>query len=128
MKKAQRQICHFRRLRRRATFFRDYENRPRGRPSSLRVATCLAVQILIATFAFAANNPAPDPAVPGPFAVTRTDYDFGTEALALPDFPRPVEVTASVHYPTDLTAGLFPSSCLFTGCTPPASKEHSGTG
>jgi lysophospholipase L1-like esterase len=72
----------------------------------LRLTVGLAAHIL-APAAFAGSNPAPDPAAVGPFSVTRVDYDFGATALQLPDLPRPVEVTASVHHPTDLTAGPF---------------------
>lgn len=51
---------------------------------------------------------AQDPGDPGPFAVTRSEYTFGDTAFTPMDFPGPVEVTASVHYPTGLPGGPFP--------------------
>lgn len=51
---------------------------------------------------------APDPGVPGSFAVTRAEYDFGATAFTPTGFPGPVELTASVHYPTNLPGGPFP--------------------
>jgi hypothetical protein len=49
----------------------------------------------------------PDPGVPGPLAVTREEYDFGDTAFQPSDFPGPVELRASIHYPTSL-AGPYP--------------------
>ncbi|HEX5889379.1 MAG TPA: hypothetical protein VFY61_11770 [Pyrinomonadaceae bacterium] len=50
----------------------------------------------------------PDPGVPGPMAVTREEYNFGDTAFTPTDFPGPVELRASIHYPTNLAAGPFP--------------------
>jgi hypothetical protein len=50
----------------------------------------------------------PDPGTPGPFAVTREEYDFGDTAFTATDFPGPIELRASIHYPTNLAAGPFP--------------------
>jgi hypothetical protein len=50
----------------------------------------------------------PDPGSPGPFAVTREEYNFGDTAFTPTNFPGPVELIASVHYPTDLSGGPFP--------------------
>src|SRR6185503_16868108 len=50
----------------------------------------------------------PDPGTPGPLAVTREEYNFGDTAFQPSDFPGPVELTASIHYPTNLSAGPFP--------------------
>jgi hypothetical protein len=50
----------------------------------------------------------PDPGTPGPLAVTREEYNFGDTAFTPTDFPGPVELTASVHYPTNLSEGPFP--------------------
>src|SRR6516164_1335067 len=50
-----------------------------------------------------------DPGSPGPFDVTRQEYDFGDTAFHPTGFPGPgVEVRGSVHYPTDLSSGPFP--------------------
>lgn len=55
----------------------------------------------------------PDPGLPGPFAVTRQEYNFGEDVFTPTDFavldpPGRVEVLGSVHHPTDLSAGPFP--------------------
>ena len=54
-----------------------------------------------------------DPTAPGPYAVTRQDYTLGNTAFTPTDFvpltpPAPVELTGSVHAPTDLSGGPFP--------------------
>ncbi len=56
-----------------------------------------------------------DPGAPGPLSVTRDEYDFGDTEFNPPDFPGPIEVRASVHYPTDLTDGPFPLIILLHG-------------
>jgi hypothetical protein len=49
----------------------------------------------------------PDPGAPGPQAVTREEYNFGDTAFQPTNFPGPVELRASIHYPTSL-AGPYP--------------------
>ncbi len=49
-----------------------------------------------------------DPGAPGPLAVTREEYDYGDTAFSASGFPGPIEVRASVHYPTALSGGPFP--------------------
>ncbi len=56
----------------------------------------------------AAFAQAPDPGTPGPLAVTREEYNFGDTAFQPSNFPGPVELIASIHYPTNLAAGPFP--------------------
>jgi hypothetical protein len=51
---------------------------------------------------------AADPSASGPLAVTREEYTFGDTAFTPTNFPGPVEVTASVHYPTGLPGGPYP--------------------
>src|SRR5438552_889508 len=51
---------------------------------------------------------AQDPTAPGPFAVTREEYNFGDTAFTPTNFPGPVELLASVHHPTNLSGGPFP--------------------
>jgi hypothetical protein len=41
-------------------------------------------------------------------AVTREEYNFGDTAFQPSDFPGPVELLASIHYPTNLAGGPFP--------------------
>lgn len=50
----------------------------------------------------------PDPGATGSFAVTREEYDFGDTAFTATNFPGPIELRASIHYPTNLAAGPFP--------------------
>jgi hypothetical protein len=50
----------------------------------------------------------PDPGTPGPLAVTREEYNFGDTAFQATDFPGPIELLASIHYPTNLAGGPFP--------------------
>lgn len=58
---------------------------------------------------------APDPGTAGPLAVTREEYDFGDTAFQPSDFPGPVELRASIHYPTNLAGGPFPVIVLLHG-------------
>jgi hypothetical protein len=60
----------------------------------------------------------PDPAVLGPLAVTRVEYDFGDMAFTPTGFPGPVEVRASVHHPVDLSSGQFPLILFLHGRHP----------
>jgi hypothetical protein len=57
----------------------------------------------------------PDPGVPGPLAVTREEYNFGDTAFQPTNFPGPVELLASIHYPTNLSGGPFPLIVLLHG-------------
>src|ERR1044072_6443930 len=57
----------------------------------------------------------PDLGQPGPFAVTREEYNFGDTAFAPTNFPGPVELIASVHYPTGFSGGPFPLIILLHG-------------
>jgi hypothetical protein len=66
----------------------------------------------VCVIAFACSMPslahAADPGTPGPFAVSGEEYSYGLTAFTPTGFPGPVELIASVHYPTDLSAGPFP--------------------
>ena len=77
-------------------------------------AFCIAVLLLVS----AATNTLgqiPDPGTPGPLAVTREEYNFGDTAFAPTDFPGPVELRASIHYPTNLSGGPLPLIVLLHG-------------
>lgn len=56
-----------------------------------------------------------DPGTPGPLAVTREEYNFGDTAFQPSNFPGPVELLASIHYPTNLSGGPFPVIVLLHG-------------
>ena len=49
-----------------------------------------------------------DPGARGPLAVTREEYNFGDTAFTPTDFPGPLELLASIHYPTNLAGGPRP--------------------
>ncbi len=49
-----------------------------------------------------------DPAATGPLAVTRIEYNLGATAFQPPGFPGPVEIQATVHFPTNLPGGPYP--------------------
>jgi hypothetical protein len=68
----------------------------------------IAIVFLISTGIQTAFAQVPDPGAPGPLAVTREEYDFGDTAFVPNNFPGPVELRASIHYPTNLTGGPFP--------------------
>ena len=57
----------------------------------------------------------PDPGDSGPFAITATEYNDGDTAFTPPGLGHPVEVLASVHYPTDLSHGPYPLIVLMHG-------------
>jgi hypothetical protein len=58
---------------------------------------------------------AQDPGLPGPFGVSKTSYNDGNTAFTPVGFPGPVEMRASVHYPTGLAGGPFPLVVLLHG-------------
>src|SRR4026208_298830 len=68
----------------------------------------LASLALIMFAAGAAFAQVPDPGTPGPLPVTREEYNFGDTAFQPSNFPGPVELRASIHYPTSLAGGPFP--------------------
>ena len=49
-----------------------------------------------------------DPSLVGPYPVTRAVYDLGDEVFQPSDLGGKVELTADVHYPTDLADGPYP--------------------
>src|ERR1041384_3200549 len=75
----------------------------------------LASLALITFAASAAFAQVPDPGAPGQLAVTREEYNFGDTAFQPTDFPGPVELRASIHYPTNLPGGPYPVILLLHG-------------
>ncbi|HEX6046030.1 MAG TPA: hypothetical protein VFZ22_16170 [Pyrinomonadaceae bacterium] len=69
-------------------------------------AFCLTLLLLVS--AGAAFAQVPDPGTPGPLTVSREEYDFGDTAFQPSDFPGPVELRASIHYPSNLPGGPYP--------------------
>src|SRR4030095_8587580 len=65
---------------------------------------CLMLLLLVSAGVMFAQ----DPGAPGPLAVTREEYNFGDTAFQPTNFPGPVELIASIHYPTNLSGGPFP--------------------
>jgi hypothetical protein len=76
---------------------------------------CITVLLLVIAAAGNTFAQVPDPGTPGPLAVTREEYNFGDTAFQPTDFPGPVELLASIHYPTNLSAGPFPVIVLLHG-------------
>jgi hypothetical protein len=68
----------------------------------------VAIALFVSASVQTAFGQVPDPGAPGPLAVTREEYNFGDTAFTPTDFPGPVEIRASIHYPTNLAAGPFP--------------------
>ena len=75
---------------------------------------CISVLFLLTLGLNAAFAQVPDPGTPGPLAVTREEYNFGDTAFQPSNFPGPVELRASIHYPTAL-AGPYPVIVLLHG-------------
>src|SRR5215212_10168956 len=75
----------------------------------------LAAIALMMVAAGAALAQVPDPGTPGPLSVTREEYDFGDTTFQPSSFPGPVELHASIHYPTNLPAGPYPVILLLHG-------------
>ena len=76
------------------------------------ILASLAFMIVAAAAAFAQ---VPDPGTPGSLPVTREEYNFGDTAFQPSDFPGPVELRASIHYPTNLPGGPYPVILLLHG-------------
>src|SRR5215216_7686166 len=72
-----------------------------------RALACLAL-LLACGAALNADAQTADPGAAGPLAVTRVEYDYGTQAFQPVGFPIAVELKASVHYPTGLPGGPYP--------------------
>src|ERR1044072_3590471 len=75
----------------------------------------LVAFLFLTTFAISVFAQVPDPGTPGPLAVTREEYNFGDTAFQPTDFPGPVELRASIHYPTNLPGGPYPVIVLLHG-------------
>ncbi|HEX3184899.1 MAG TPA: hypothetical protein VHQ94_08875 [Pyrinomonadaceae bacterium] len=76
---------------------------------------CVTVLFLVGAATANTFAQVPDPGTAGPLAVTREEYNFGDTAFQPSDFPGPVELIASIHYPTNLSAGPFPVIVLLHG-------------
>src|SRR5512132_3273747 len=73
-----------------------------------RTFCCVTFLLVLTAGANLASAQSSDPGAPGPLAVTREEYNFGDTAFTPTNFPGPVELLASVHYPTSLSGGPFP--------------------
>lgn len=75
------------------------------------LSCALAIFVLVLLVGWSTPHVAaqvPDPGVPGPRQVIRAEYNLGLVAFTPTNFPGPVELLASVHYPIDLSGGPFP--------------------
>jgi hypothetical protein len=75
----------------------------------------LVFVLLNSAAAVVASAQSLDPGARGLMAVSRAEYNFGDTAFTPTNFPGPVELLASVHYPTNLSAGPFPLIVLLHG-------------
>src|ERR1044072_2214268 len=80
----------------------------------MKTSRLLTLFIFLVTLSINTFAQVPDPGTPGPLAVTREEYNFGDTAFQPTDFPGPVELRASIHYPTVL-AGPYPVIVLLHG-------------
>jgi hypothetical protein len=71
-------------------------------------AFCMTLLLLVIAGAVAVVTFAQDPGTPGSLTVTREEYNFGDTAFQPTDFPGPVELRASIHYPANLPGGPYP--------------------
>ncbi len=76
---------------------------------------CVTVLLLVISVSGNTRAQAPDPGTPGPLAITREEYNFGDTAFQPTDFPGPVELRASIHYPTSLSGAPLPLIVLLHG-------------
>lgn len=83
--------------------------------------------LMVMTGSFAVISQTPDPGIPGTYAVSSAEYDFGDEAFGPPTFPDLVEVRGNVHYPTDLSDGPFPVLLFLHGRHSTCYAEWGGT-
>ena len=77
----------------------------------IRKTYLFALSVLVLVVSAGVHNTfaqVPDPGIPGPAAVTREEYDFGDAAFQASDFPGPIELRASIHYPANLPGGPYP--------------------
>lgn len=83
----------------------------------LTTKTCATALLLLFMFGSVQITlaQAPDPGTPGPLGFTREEYDFGDTTFHPTNFPGPVELRASIHYPTSLAGGPFPVIVLLHG-------------
>jgi hypothetical protein len=77
--------------------------------------TSIAFVVIVSAAVSTAVAQVPDPGTPGSLPVTREEYDFGDTAFQPSAFPGPVELHASIHYPTNLPAGPSPVILLLHG-------------
>src|SRR5215207_1777459 len=78
------------------------------RTNSRILAFCISFLFLATAAVSTALAQVPDPGTPGSAAVTLEEYNFGDTAFQPSNFPGPVELRASIHYPTNLPAGPYP--------------------
>ena len=80
------------------------------RPSTTNFirAFCFAFLLLASAGVRTALGQVPDPGAQGSLAVTREEYNLGDTAFRPTNFPGPVELRASIHYPTNLPGGPYP--------------------
>lgn len=79
------------------------------------IAGIFSTIMLLLAGVVATAQTTPDPGIPGPYAVTKGEYNFGDAVADLDSLTPNAEVRASVHYPTTLVGGPFPVIVLLHG-------------
>ena len=87
----------------------------KARTNSRILAFCFSFLFLATAAVRTGLAQVPDPGTPGSLAVTREEYNFGDTAFQPTNFPGPVELRASIHYPTNLPGGPYPVIVLLHG-------------
>src|SRR5215204_1687159 len=95
------------------------------RTNSRILAFCISFLFLATAAMRTGLAQVPDPGTPGSLAVTREEYNFGDTAFQPTNFPGPVELRASIHYPTNLPGGPYPVIVFLHGRHATCSKGGS---
>ncbi len=79
------------------------------------ISSIISSILLLFVGVAATGQTTPDPGAPGPYTVTKGEYNFGDAVANLDSLTPNAEVRASVHYPTTLVGGPFPVIVLLHG-------------
>lgn len=79
------------------------------------ISNIISAILLLFVGIAATGQTTPDPGVPGPYTVTKGEYNLGDAVADLDSLTPNAEVRASVHYPTSLVGGPFPVIILLHG-------------
>ena len=89
---------------------------------------CRTLLLLLTAALCLARAGAQDPAAPGPSTPTNVEYTLGDSAFTPDNFQAPVELTARVYYPADLSKSTYPVIIFLHGRHSTAYTPPSGGG